>query len=113
MQESSLQNRLISELRPNASNARTHSDKQIGQIADSITAFGFVNPVIVDAEGNILCGHGRVRAAQRLGWCEVPTLCVEHLTEAQKRGFVIAENRLAELAGWDEDLLAIEFQHLL
>lgn len=113
MSEVYARNQPISELLPSKSNARTHSEKQIGQIADSIVAFGFVNPIIVDDHGNILCGHGRIRAAQKLGWSEVPTLRVDHLSEAQKRAFVIAENRLAELAGWDEDLLAIEFQHLL
>lgn len=113
MSEAMIINRQIAELRPSTSNARTHSDKQIGQIADSILAFSFVNPVIVDEEDQILCGHGRVRAAQKLGWTEVPTLRVEHLSDARKRAFVIAENRLAELAGWDEDLLAVEFQHLL
>jgi DNA modification methylase len=105
--------RPISELRASPTNARTHSDKQIGQIADSIVAFTFLDPVIIDDQGNILCGHGRVRAAQKLGWTKVPTLQVDHLTDAQKRAYMIATNRLAELAGWDEDLLALELQHLL
>jgi DNA modification methylase len=99
-------------LKPQARNARTHSEKQIQQIAASIRQFGFTNPVLVDAEGHIIAGHGRVEAAKLLGMGEVPTIRLDHLTEAQKRAYVLADNRLAELAGWDRDLLALELGEL-
>lgn len=105
--------RPLSDLHPSECNARTHSPKQILQIAKSIERFGFNNPVLVDRQGNIIAGHGRVRAAQRLGWREVPTITLEHLTVDQKRAYIIADNRLAELAGWDRDILSIELQNLL
>lgn len=101
------------ELRPYKGNARTHSKKQIEQIANSIHAFGFTNPIITDGEGRIIAGHGRVLAAQRLGMRNVPTIRLEHFTEAQKRAYTLADNKLAELAGWDMELLAIEFSGLL
>jgi DNA modification methylase len=93
-------------------NPRTHSAKQLQQIAASIRQFGFVNPVLVDQEGRIVAGHGRVRAAVLLGLTEVPTLCVAGLSDAELRALVIADNRLAENAGWDQDLLALEFGEL-
>lgn len=102
----------VSSLRPSPANARTHSKKQIGQIADSIRAFGFNNPVLIDDDSNIVAGHGRVEAAKLLGLSVVPTLELRHLSPAQKRAYVIADNRLAELAGWDRDILALEFQNL-
>jgi ParB-like chromosome segregation protein Spo0J len=86
--------RLPGELRPSASNARTHSAKQIAQIARSITTFGFNNPVLVDAAGEIIAGHGRVLAALELGLGRVPTVRLDHLSPAQKRAYVIADNRL-------------------
>jgi DNA modification methylase len=101
------------ELKPSPSNARTHSTKQIGQIADSIRSFGFNNPVLIDREDYIIAGHGRVVAAQNLGMTHVPTVRLEHLSDAQKRAYILADNRLAELAGWDRDILAIELQNLL
>jgi DNA modification methylase len=100
------------ELRPSATNARTHTSKQIAQIARSIMAFGFNNPVLVDAAGEIIAGHGRVLAALELGLNAVPTVRLDHLSAAQKRAYVIADNRLAELAGWDKETLAIELQGL-
>lgn len=100
------------DLRPNRSNARTHSPKQISQIARSITAFGFNNPVLIDASDEIIAGHGRVLAAIELGIASVPTVRLEHLNAAQKRAYVIADNRLAELAGWDKETLALELQGL-
>lgn len=100
-------------LNPWAKNARTHSKKQIGQIAASITEFGFTNPVLIDGKQTILAGHGRVEAAKALGWLEVPCLRIDHLTPKQKRSYVIADNKLALNAGWDEDLLAEELQALL
>lgn len=102
----------LSELKPSLRNARTHSRRQIRQIADSIAAFGFNNPVLVDEHNLIIAGHGRVEAAKQLGLTELPTVCLAHLSEAEKRAYVIADNRLAEKAGWDEEILAIEFQSL-
>lgn len=99
-------------LKPYARNPRTHSHKQIGQIADSIKEFGWTNPILIDADGNIIAGHGRLEAAKELGIKTVPTLLLDHMTEAQKRAYVIADNKLAENAGWDDDLLAIELKAL-
>jgi DNA modification methylase len=104
--------RAIGGLTPQARNARTHSEKQIQQIATSIRQFGFTNPVLVDAQGHIIAGHGRVEAAKLLGMGEVPTIRLDHLSEAQKRAYVLADNRLAELAGWDRELLALELGEL-
>jgi DNA modification methylase len=100
-------------LRPWARNARTHSKKQVRQIADSIRTFGFTNPVLIDQSHSILAGHGRVEAAKLLGMEVVPCIRIEHMTEAEKRAYVIADNKLALNAGWDEDLLAQELQGLL
>ena len=100
-------------LRPYTGNARTHSPKQVRQIADSIRRFGFVNPVLIDAEGEIIAGHGRVLAAELLGLKDVPVLAVTHLTPAEKRAYILADNRLAEKAGWDKEILAIELQALI
>jgi hypothetical protein len=94
-------------------NARSHSRKQIRQIADSIRRFGFTNPVLVDRDHTILAGHGRVEAAKLLDMAEVPCLRIEHMSEAEKRAYVIADNKLALNAGWDEELLAEELQWLL
>ncbi len=96
-----------------ARNARTHSKKQIRQIADSITRFGFINPVLIDEIGTILAGHGRVEAAKSLKLSEVPCLRIETMSPAEKRAYVIADNKLALNAGWDEELLASELQGLL
>jgi DNA modification methylase len=98
-------------LRPRPTNPRTHSKKQIRQIADSIERFGFTNPVLIDRA--IVAGHGRIEAAKLLGIEKVPTIRLEDLTEAEIRAYVIADNKLAENAGWDRELLAIEFQGLL
>ena len=100
-------------LRPWAKNARTHSKKQLRQIADSIRTFGFTNPVLIDQTGTILAGHGRVEAAKSIGMETVPCLRIEHMTEAEKRAYVIADNKLALNAGWDEEILAQELQGLL
>ncbi len=102
----------VSALQPYGRNPRTHSTKQLRQIAASIKQFGFVNPVLTDAGGRIIAGHGRVEAAKLLGMGQVPTIRLEDLTEAQIRAYIIADNRLAELAGWDEEILAIELQFL-
>lgn len=101
------------DLRPAARNARTHSRKQVRQIADSIRAFGFTNPVLVDREGEVIAGHGRLAAAQLLGLEHVPTLCIDWLSKVQQRAYVIADNRLAEKAGWDRGLLALELGDLV
>jgi DNA modification methylase len=98
----------VADLVPYARNSRTHSDAQVAKIAASIAEFGFLNPVIVDGENGIVAGHGRILAAQKLGLAQVPTIAAAHLTEAQKRAYVLADNRLALDAGWDEDLLRIE-----
>jgi ParB-like chromosome segregation protein Spo0J len=103
----------VSDLTRFAGNARTHSRKQIRQIAASIKRFGFTVPILVDDEGQIIAGHGRVEAAKLLGWSEVPSLRLSHLSPAEKRAYVIADNRLAELAGWDRDALVIELQGLI
>ena len=99
-------------LQPRATNPRTHSTAQIRQIADSIRQFGFTNPVLVDRNNGIIAGHGRVVAAKQLGLETVPTICLEDMSEAEIRAYVIADNRIAEKAGWDRELLALEFQYL-
>jgi DNA modification methylase len=103
----------VSALRPYPSNARTHSKKQVQQIARSIERFGFTNPVLVSDAGEIIAGHGRVRAAALLGMTEVPTLALSHLSEAERRAYVLADNKLALNAGWDSEVLAIELQGLI
>jgi len=103
----------ISALKTNPKNARTHSKHQIRQIAESIRVFGFTNPVLVDAENQIIAGHGRVAAAKLLGVEEVPTIRLEGLSDEQIRAYIIADNKLAESAGWDRSILAIELQNLM
>ena len=102
----------IDRLIPYARNARTHSKEQILQLRSSLREFGFVNPIIVDKDLNIIAGHGRVLAAKAEGLSEVPCVFAEHLTDAQKRAYILADNRLALNAGWDEELLALEFGEL-
>jgi DNA modification methylase len=102
----------VSQLRPFANNARTHSKKQVRQIADSIEAFGFTNPVLIDDAGTILAGHGRVAAAKLLGMKQVPCVRLSEMTSSQKRAYVLADNKLALNAGWDEGLLAVELEEL-
>ena len=97
---------------PYARNSRTHSDAQIAQIAASIREFGFTNPVLVDKDGGIIAGHGRVMAARKLGLKDVPCIALGHLTDAQKRAYVIADNKLALNAGWDNDMLRLELEEL-
>src|ERR1700691_4254758 len=103
---------LIERLIPWAKNPRTHSDAQIAQIAASIAEFGFNNPILVDTKAGIIAGHGRLLAARRLGLKEVPVIVLDHLTEAQKRAYIIADNKLALNAGCDEDLLRVELAAL-
>lgn len=97
---------------PYARNARTHSDRQVAEIAASIREFGWTNPVLVDGDNGIIAGHGRVLAARKLGIADVPVIELAGLSEAQKRAYVIADNKLALNAGWDEELLALEFGDL-
>jgi DNA modification methylase len=103
----------IEVLKPFTTNARTHTKHQIRQIAESIKTFGFTNPILVDRRGRIIAGHGRFEAAKLLGMTVVPTICLEDLTEDQIRAYVIADNKIAENAGWDKEVLAIELQNLL
>ena len=103
----------VHELRPYANNARTHSKRQIRQIANSIKKFGFCNPVLIDDAKQIIAGHGRIEAAKLLGIDAVPICRLSHLSEADKRAYILADNKLAEKAGWDKEVLAIELQGLI
>ena len=102
----------IDKLTPYKNNARTHSEKQVEEIANSIDEFGFINPVLIDSNYEIIAGHGRVLGATKLGMVEVPCIFVEDLTEVQKRAYIIADNKLSLNAGWDYDLLKIELGEL-
>lgn len=102
----------VGRLKPYVGNARTHSPEQVDQIAASIVEFGFNNPVLVDGADGIVAGHGRLIAARKLGLTHIPVVVLDHLTDAQKRAYVIADNRLAEQAGWDEDILKEELAAL-
>jgi len=103
----------LSKLLPWTNNARTHSKKQIKQIAESIELFGWTNPVLIDEQNNILAGHGRVMAAKKLALDTIPCLRLDHMSEAQKRAYVLADNKLALNAGWDDELLALELGELI
>jgi ParB-like chromosome segregation protein Spo0J len=103
----------LASLRPHPGNARTHSKKQIRQIADSIRQFGFTNPVLIGEGGEIIAGHGRVEAAKLLGLDCLPTVRLAHLNAAQRRAYVLTDNKLALNADWDRELLAIELQGLI
>jgi ParB-like chromosome segregation protein Spo0J len=100
------------ELIPYAKNSRTHSAEQVAQIAASIKEFGFVNPVLIDGKSGIIAGHGRVMAAQKLKLATIPCIILDHLTETQKRAYVIADNKLALNAGWDHAMLSAELTDL-
>jgi hypothetical protein len=100
------------DLKPYPRNARTHSRKQVKQIAAAIGEFGFTNPVLTDESDQIIAGHGRVQAAKQLGLAEVPTVQIAHLSATQKKAYILADNRLAEKAGWDQEILAVELQGL-
>ena len=102
----------IKQLKPYKNNARTHNEKQIEKIANSIQEFGFINPVLIDSDYGIIAGHGRVKGAEKLGMVEVPCLFVEDLTDEQKRAYIIADNKLALDAGWDYELLQLELNEL-
>ncbi len=107
-----IEQRPLTDLVPFANNARTHSEAQVAQIASSIREFGFNNPVLVDGANGIIAGHGRVLAARKLGLRDVPVIELSHLSETQKRAYILADNRLAEMAGWDKELLALELTDL-
>src|SRR5579862_6556390 len=102
----------IEKLIPFARNPRTHSDDQVAQIAASISAFGFNNPILVDTKAGIIAGHGRLLAARKLQLAEVPVIVLDHLTEAQKRAYILVDNQLALNAGWDDTLVAAELAAL-
>lgn len=107
-----IEQRQITELIPYINNARTHSESQIAQIAASIREFGWTNPVLVDAAGGIIAGHGRVLAARKLGLSEVPVIELANLTDTQRRAYILADNKLALNAGWDDELLRLELDAL-
>lgn len=102
----------IEKLIPYARNSRTHSDEQVAQIAASIKEFGWTNPILVDGEAGIIAGHGRLAAARKLGLKKIPVIELSHLTPTQKKALIIADNKLALNAGWDNDMLALEFEEL-
>lgn len=103
----------VDRLIPYARNSRTHSEAQVAQIAASIREFGFTNPVLIDGDGGIIAGHGRVMGARQLGLAEVPCIRLGHLSEAQRRAYVIADNQIALNSGWDDELLAEELSALI
>ena len=111
-QKLALEYRLLDGLIPYARNARTHSEEQVAQIASSIREFGWTNPILVDGDNGIIAGHGRLLAARKLSITEVPVIELAGMTEAQKRAYIIADNKLALNAGWDTEMLAIEFGDL-
>jgi len=107
-----IETRLVADLIPYAANSRTHSDAQVAQIAASIKEFGWTNPILIDDDNTIIAGHGRLLAARKLGMEEVPAIILDHLTKAQQRALVIADNQLALNAGWDMDMLKAEIEDL-
>ena len=108
-----IKEKLVSELIPYVKNSRTHSDEQVAQIAASIKEFGWTNPILIDGENGIIAGHGRLMAARKLGHIKVPTIELKDLTETQKKAYIIADNRLALNAGWDNEMLTIELNDLM
>jgi ParB-like chromosome segregation protein Spo0J len=107
-----VEQRKIESLIPYVNNSRTHSDEQVAQIAASVREFGWTNPILVDGKNGIIAGHGRLAAARKLGLTEIPVIVLDHLTEAQKKALVIADNKLAMNAGWDNELLALELAEI-
>ena len=105
-----VERRPISELIPYARNSRTHSDAQVAQIAASIREWGWTMPILVDEDGNVIAGHGRIMAAQKLGIADVPCMTATGWSEAKRRAYVIADNKLALNAGWDDNVLKLELQ---
>lgn len=107
-----IQYKATEDLIPYARNSRTHSAEQVAQIAASIREFGWTNPVLIDGENGIIAGHGRVLAAHKLGETQVPTIELSHMSDTQKRAYIIADNKLALNAGWDDEMLALEIEDL-
>ena len=107
-----IQYKATEDLIPYARNSRTHSAEQVAQIAASIREFGWTNPVLIDGENGIIAGHGRVLAAHKLGETQVPTIELSHMSDTQKRAYIIADNKLALNAGWDDEMLALEIDDL-
>jgi ParB family chromosome partitioning protein len=107
-----IQYKPVTDLIPYARNSRTHDDAQVAQIAASIREFGWTNPILLDGLNGIIAGHGRVLAAQKLGESEVPTIELGHMDDNQKRAYIIADNKLALNAGWDNEIFALEFAEL-
>lgn len=107
-----IEQRSVAKLIPYAANSRTHSDAQVAQIAASIREFGWTNPILIDGDNTIIAGHGRLLAARKLGMEQVPAIVLDHLTKAQQRALVIADNKLALNAGWDMDMLRAEIEDL-
>jgi ParB-like chromosome segregation protein Spo0J len=107
-----IEQRKIEALIPYVNNSRTHSDEQVAQIAASVREFGWTNPILVDGQNGIIAGHGRLAAARKLGLAEVPVIVLDHLSDAQKKALVIADNKLASNAGWDNELLALELSEI-
>lgn len=110
--ETKFELRNVDDLIPYARNARTHSPEQVNKLAGSIKEFGFLNPVVISEDGGILAGHGRVLAAQKLGLKQVPCVIENHLSDIQKKAYILADNRLALDAGWDEEMLAFELKEI-
>ena len=108
----SIEYKSTGELVPYINNSRTHSEQQVQQVAASIKEFGFTNPILIDHDGGIIAGHGRLQAAQLLSLDEVPTITLEGLTDAQKKAYVIADNKLALNSGWDFELLKVELENI-
>ena len=106
----SIEYRATGEIIPYINNSRTHSEQQVQQVAASIKEFGFTNPILIDEDRGIIAGHGRLQAAQMMGMDEVPTITLEGLTEAQRKAYVIADNKLALNSGWDDELLKVDAQ---
>ena len=102
----------LEDLTPYARNARIHDEKQVDAIAESISRFGFISPVLADADGNVIAGHGRIMAAEKLGMKEVPVVNVEGLSEEERRAYILADNRLAEMGSWNMDTVAEELKDL-
>lgn len=103
----------VTELAPYAGNARSHSTEQIAQIAKSMRAFGFMNPILIDAKNTLIAGHGRLMAAKQLGLEQVPAVRIEHLSEAEQRAYMLADNKISDNAGWDNSLLKVELEYLM
>jgi len=102
----------ITDLLPYINNARTHSDEQVSQIAASIKEFGFTNPILITGDGSIIAGHGRVMAAKKLNLTEIPCIELHHLSDTQRKAYILADNKLALNAGWDNELLSLELEEL-